>query len=187
MIYKAVDNQTAAAAAKNLMEGQSGGLVLLFSSELAVVYGYPQYIDVNACIRSGAFLYQAWHLGGAIVCFPGDLSIMELKNGGSNFGCESISAVRDMLESRKISALIDGNDLMVDGRKCGSWARTSDRGYTQTVVHFSINSDVTTIRELCTKPMAKIPGALSDYGITAEDIWTILKEHTPLSSHTRST
>lgn len=187
MIYKAVNNQSAAAAAKDLMERQSDGLVLLFSSELAVVYGYPQYIDVNACVRNGAFLYQAWHLGGAIVCFPGDLSIMELKNGGSNFGCESISAVRDMLVSRKISARIDGNDLMVNGRKCGSWARTSDRGYTQTVVHFSINSDVAIIRELCTKPMAKIPGALSDYGITAEDIWTILKEHTPLSSHTRST
>lgn len=187
MIYKAVNNQSAAAAAKDLIEKQSDGLVLLFSSELAVVYGYPQYIDVNACIRSGAFLYQAWHLGGAIVCFPGDLSIMELKNGGSNFGCESISAVRDMLESRKIGALIDGNDLMVNARKCGSWARTSDRGYTQTVVHFSINSDVQTIRELCTKPMVKIPGALSDYGITAEDIWTTVKEHTPLSSLTRST
>lgn len=187
MIYKAVNNQSAAAAAKDLIEKQSDGLVLLLSSELAVVYGYPQYIDVNACIRSGAFLYQAWHLGGAIVCFPGDLSIMELKNGGSNFGCESISAVRDMLESRKIGALIDGNDLMVNARKCGSWARTSDRGYTQTVVHFSINSDVQTIRELCTKPMVKIPGALSDYGITAEDIWTTVKEHTPLSSLTRST
>lgn len=187
MIYKAIDNQTAVAAAKNLIERQADGLVLLFSSELAVVYGYPQYIDVNACVLNGAFLYQAWHLGGAIVCFPGDLSIMELKNGGSSFGCESISAVRDMLESRRISALIDGNDLMVDGRKCGSWARTSDRGYTQTVVHFSINSDVQTIRELCTKPMAKIPGALSDYRITAEDIWTTIKEHMPLSSHTRST
>lgn len=187
MIYKAVNNQSAAAAAKDLIEKQSDGLVLLFSSELAVVYGYPQYIDVNACIRSGAFLYQAWHLGGAIVCFSGDLSIMELKNGGSNFGCESISAVRDMLESRKIDALIDGNDLMVDGRKCGSWARTSDLGYTQTVVHFSVNSDVQTIRELCTKPMVKIPGALSDYGITAEDIWTTVKEHTPLSLLTRST
>lgn len=187
MIYKAVNNQSAVAAAKNLMERQSDGLVLLFSSELAVVYGYPQYIDVNACIRSGAFLYHAWHLGGAIVCFPGDLSIMELKNGGSNFGRESISAVRDMLASRRINALIDGNDLMVDGRKCGSWARTSDRGYTQTVVHFSVNSDVQTIRELCMKPMVKIPGALSDYGITAEDIWTTIKERTPLSSHTCST
>lgn len=187
MIYKAITNQSAVAAARDLMEGQSDGLVLLFSSELAVVYGYPQYIDINACIRNGAFLYQAWHLGGAVVCFPGDLSIMELKNGGSNFGHESISAVRDMLENRRISALIEGNDLMVNGRKCGSWARTSNRGYTQTVVHFSINSDVQTIRELCTKPMAKIPGALSDYGITAEDIWTVVREHTPLSSHTRST
>lgn len=187
MIYKAVNNQSAAAAAKNLMERQADGLVLLFSSELAVVYGYPQYIDVNACVLNGAFLYQAWHLGGAIVCFPGDLSIMELKNGGSNFGSESISAVCDMLGSRMISALIDGNDLMVNGRKCGSWARTSDRGYTQTVVHFSVNSDVQTIRELCTKPMTKIPGALSDYGITAEDIWTVIKEQTPLSSLTRST
>ena len=184
MIYKAITNQSAVAAARDLMEGQSDGLVLLFSSELAVVYGYPQYIDINACIRNGAFLYQAWHLGGAVVCFPGDLSIMELKNGGSNFGHESISAVRDMLENRRISTLIDGNDLMVDGRKCGSWARTSNRGYTQTVVHFSINSDVQTIRELCTKPMVKIPGALSDYGITAEDIWTTIKKHTPLSSHT---
>ena len=184
MIFKTVDNQGAMAAAKNLIEEQLDGLVLLFSSELAVVYGHPQYIDVNECVRNGAFLYRAWHLGGAIVCFPGDLSIMELKNGGSNFGHESISAVRDMLESRRISALIDGNDLMVNGRKCGSWARTSNRGYTQTVVHFSINSDVATIRELCTKPMAKIPGALSDYGITAEDIWTTIKEHMPLLSHT---
>ena len=30
---------------------------------------------------------------------------------------------------------------------------------------------VTFIRMLCTKPMNKIPGALKDYGITADELW----------------
>lgn len=186
MIYITKDNQSATDVATSLIDNHSDGIVLLFSSELAVVYGSPYFIDANACIRSGAYLYRTWHLGGAIVCFPGDLSIMELTTGDSNFGSTAVSVVQDMLVERGADAFLDGNDLMVGERKAASWARTYQDGRVQTVVHFSINSDVTTIQELCTKPMAKIPGALSDYGITAEDIWTVIKEHTPLSSRTRS-
>ena len=69
------------------------------------------------------------------------------------------------------------SDLLADGKKVASWARaTLITGWVQTVAHFSVNVDVDLIRQICTKPMVKVPGALSDYGITAEMIWDDIKD-----------
>lgn len=139
------------------------------------MYGSRRYVNIPFCIRCGLYSYQAAHIAGAIVCVPGDLSIMQLKIGQSDFGRNAIDAVRDYLVSCGCSAEIDGNDLMVGGLKCGSWACMIENGYSQTVVHFSVNVDVELIRSICTKPMVKTPGALSKYGVTAYDLLEVIR------------
>lgn len=175
MVYNVKSNVKAAETAEHLMENRTSGVILLESEEVAVVYGSPQYINFAVCNRRVGYTYRAAHIEGGIVCFPGDLSIMELKMGPSDFGQTAIQRVRDYLISIGCKAEVDGNDLMVDGLKCGSWACMSENGYTQMVVHFSVNVDVDLIRSVCTKPMAKTPGALSKYGVTAEVLTEVIR------------
>ena len=172
--FQTKSNHEAAEIALRIMGEHGEGRIALFSSELAVVYGSPQYVNIPACIRRGIFMFPAAHLAGAIVCFPGDLSIMELRYGHGSFGSDAIKTAERLVKTHSEHALIDGNDLLVDGKKIASWADISLSGYYQSVVHFSVHSDVDLIRELCKKPMVKTPGALSDYGITAADIMTAL-------------
>lgn len=175
MTYKTSSNQEAESIADKLMSDRSCGIICLTSKETAVVYGSRRYVNIPACIRRGVYTYQAAHIAGAIVCFPGDLSIMQLKIGQSDFGSNAIDAVRDYLVSCGCSAEIDGNDLMVGGMKCGSWACMIDSGYAQTVVHFSVSVDVELIRSICTKPMVKTPGALGKYGVTADVLLEVVR------------
>ena len=174
-IYQTDSNYDAAKTALQIMEERSEGKIALFSSEPAIVYGAPQYVNIPACIRRGIFMFPASHLAGAIVCFPGDLSIMQLRYGRSTFGEDAIKTLERLVRTRSEHVLIDGNDLLVEEKKVASWADISLSGYYQTVVHFSVHSDVDLIRELCSKPMVKMPGALSDYGSAAADIMTALE------------
>ena len=111
---------------------------------------------------------QGEYLGGTIVNFPGDLSLCLVTWGNSmpTFGEDCVNIILSMIEGIK-----NGNDILVNDKKVASWARaTTGSGWVQTVVHFSINIDKDLIKEICIKPMKKIPGQLSDYNIEATDI-----------------
>ena len=83
-----------------------------------------------------------------------------------------MQACIDALSERHIYLTLDGNDVLARHKKVASWAKShSISGWVQTVAHFSVMVDVDLIRMLCTKPMNKIPGALKDYGITADELW----------------
>ena len=116
--------------------------------------------------------------------FEGDLSLLKLEHtSNSTFGNRMIRIVREYLVSKGIQAKVDKNDLMVffprenKWKKCGSWAqgRMKQAEYLQTAVHFSINVDVELIQEICTKPMVKVPGALSSFGITAQELYEVVE------------
>ena len=48
----------------------------------------------------------------------------------------------------------------------------AELGCTESVIHCSIGPmDLDLVREICTKPMAKVPGSLGDYGVTAAELW----------------
>lgn len=175
MLCYFTNEDDAAAKALSLSAAKMEGTIILRSSSTWAVAGNMKYINQPACILRGINVFWAWHLGGTIICFPGDLSIMEFKMGHSDFGQTAIQSVRDYLISIGCQADVDGNDLMVDGEKCGSWACMSESGYAQTVVHFSINVDVDLIQSVCTKPMTKTPGALSRYGVSADDLMEVIR------------
>ena len=175
MLYYFTAEDDAAAKALSLSAAKLEGAIILRSSSTWAVAGNAKYIDHPACILRGINVFRAWHMGGTIICFPGDLSVMELKMGPSDFGQTAIQRVRDYLVSIGCQADVDDNDLIVSGEKCGSWACMSESGYAQTVVHFSVNMDVELVGRVCTKPMVKTPGALSKYGVTADDLLEVIR------------
>ena len=64
----------------------------------------------------------------------------------------------------------DNNDILVDGFKVASGGEITINNWNYMGYQISVNQDIEAIENICTKPMIKIPKALSDYGITTDEI-----------------
>ena len=135
--------------------------------------------DEDAAKFLGILVVHMGNEGGTIVANTGDVDIGIFTNGYSG------NDIRDRLiglisEEGKANSgaeiMLDGNDYMVNGRKvigCGS--RMHD-GVLYTAMHIAIHSNVELVRKICTKRMSKVPGALSEYGVTTEFVTTALQK-----------
>lgn len=134
--------------------------------------GQLNTLNRTECERRDIDIGQGEYLGGSIVNMPGDLTICIITWGNSNLPQQIVDTTAKWLSERKISIVRDENDILADGKKVISWARaTTLQGWCQSAVHFSIGPmDLALVKAICTKPMKKIPGSLSEYGITAEMI-----------------
>lgn len=167
-------------AARLVLEREEGVIVNI-GDKLWCACGQFADIREDVCAENDIGILRGHWLGGANVVFPGDLSIMEVRYGPSCFGEECLRAVcRYLGEDKGLPVCIDGNDLMLWDRdtkialKVGSHGSNWVGELTESVVHFSINMDLSLVNRICAKPMVKTPGALSKYGVTAEELWAVV-------------
>ena len=75
--------------------------------------------DREEAIKLGIPVWEAGHLGGSIVCFPGDLSICLTTWGDSipDFGDKCMQACIDILNERNINTNLSKNDVLADNKK----------------------------------------------------------------------
>ena len=155
---------------KMCLSGREGCIVVTTKSP-CVWTGRLDTFDLVYCRENGIQVAYGLYLGGSVVAFPGDLSIMWITWGRSDHAETAALTAAEMLQETGANVTVDGNDILADGKKVASWCgATTLEGWHQGAVHFSINTDLALIRKICTKPMQKAPGQLSDYGITADDI-----------------
>ncbi len=165
------------AVANECLAGREGAIVCI-NEEPCVWTGELNTLDLAACKRHKLYVGQGKYLGGSIVNMPGDLSLCITTWGHSELAPRIVERAAAWLEKRGAAITRDENDVLADGKKVISWARaTTIKGWCQSVVHFSVGSmDLELVREICTKPMVKEPGALSRYGVTAEMLWKEIKD-----------
>lgn len=162
------------AEATRLLSQQEEGIIINITGKTWCVCGENRAFNEAVCESRQIPIFQAHHLGGTTIVFPGDLSIFAVHHGQSRFGRDCLDAACQYLLRKGLAAAVSHNDLMLfdagtrQRYKVGSYGSNWVGKLTESVVHFSINSDVKLISEICTKPMAKVPGALSRYGVTAE-------------------
>lgn len=134
--------------------------------------------DPEEIEKRGLFLGKGQHLGGTIVNMPGDVSVCITTWGDSDLAPEIAAKLTNWLTEKGLNITTDGNDTLVEGKKVISWARaTTVKGWCQGVVHASVGAiDLELVKAICTKPMEKVPGALSEYGITADDLVPIVEK-----------
>ena len=167
-------------AAQDLICNTSEGIIVNFTQKTWCVCGAGRAFREDVCAERGIPVFHAHHLGGTTIVFPGDLSIMEIRNGFSTFGETCLRHIHDYLMRRGFFVRIEGNDLLIWDKqdqiiyKVGSHGSNHVGALTESVVHFSINVDVPLICDICTKPMIKMPGAWSKYHISAEELWAEL-------------
>lgn len=160
--------------ANTCLSGHKGAVVCV--NETPCVWtGQLPTLDLDKCERRGLYVGMGQYLGGSIVNMPGDLSICITTWGGSELAPGIVDKLAAWLEGRGLSISRDENDVLLDGKKVLSWARATTReGWCQSVIHCSIGPmDLDLVREICTKPMEKVPGSLGEYGVTAEELWSI--------------
>lgn len=175
IVYRTSSEVTALREYEKCIAGEEGLIIHVASGiflETGATKTYNSVIQKELGIKAARAIYH----GGTIVCFPGDLSLCEIKWGKSEFAPKVMDAFEEFSHERGFDAVRDGNDILVGDRKVASWARAMARnGYCLSVVHFSISSDEELIRRICTKPMVKLPGALGEYGVFADDILGMLE------------
>lgn len=170
------DNREAAQAAQRFRQ-VGEGRVWLISSEPSAVYGDPRYLSLSDCRRLGVFTWKADHVAGCIVSAPGDLNVAEYSPEESDLGPRLLRTLAAHLNDTEI----DGNDLLLKGKKVASWASMRCRGLTQTTAHVSLGLDPGLIEAICRKEQKKLPGILP--GVHAETIIEWMGEEADSNEH----
>ncbi len=118
------------------------------------------------------------HEGGTIVLSPGDVDIGLFTVGysGDTYRDRLVDAIMAMVQAQGYTATLDNNDVLINGRKVVGFGSRMFGSVLYTAIHMSVDIDVELIRSICTKPMAKLPDGLKNYGITTQDILEILSE-----------
>ena len=174
-IYKAETAADFERYANECLEGHEG-IVIHVSDKPSVWTGQLPTIDKAACEENGLFIGTGKYLGGTIVNMKGDVSICHTSWGVTDFAPDIVDRFAEYLAERGISVTRDENDVLAGGKKILSWARaTTLQGWTQSVIHFSVGKiNLKLIKAICTKPMVKKPGSLSELGVTTEDVLNFL-------------
>lgn len=149
--------------------------------ELSVNYGNNNDINKKYC-DSHSILYRYENRsGGCMVLFPGNIIIHDVRPAITfTLQYQFLEDFANWLKSLNIDNVeATGNDVLINDKKViGAVSESLLGPYLGLMfcgISISINSDIELIDNICTKEMVKIPGALSDYGITTEEVmqWTL--------------
>ena len=163
--------------ANRLINDYTEDHIIVFTAlDNSVFTGQFATFDKTECNQLGFDIGVGQYHGGSIVNMVGDITVGVVSWGHSELVTEILEEVFMWLEGHSYNVVMDDNDLLLDDKKVASWARaTLISGWSQSYVHFSIGPmDLSLVEAICTKPMTKIPGSLSDYGLTKEFILNII-------------
>lgn len=152
-------------------------LTIIFSLDHFIVeYGNNNDINKDFCDKNSIDYKFDARTGGCMVLFQGNVVVQDVRPSITfHLQYECLEDFADWLQAKGISEVeTNGNDVLARGRKVvGAVSETLPeqfKGYMYFGIQVSINADAELINNICTKPMEKIPGALSDYGITTEEV-----------------
>ncbi len=161
--------------ANELISEDKEGLIVSVADKTGFAIGREN----NTCNREevseqGGAVYEGAYYGGTCVVFQGDINLCRLTHNADSWGKHILNQVKKYLRSKGLQTMPSGNDLLVyengNAYKVASYAEGYNGDMFEAVVHISIGMDLDLIRDICTKPMNKIPKGLQDYNINADEI-----------------
>lgn len=150
--------------------------VLIGVADNFVVLRGGNCINEQYCKDNNIEIYNSQHTGGCIVLGDGDVEFNVFRYNGWG-DCDKLKEiVFDFLKQKIPTLSTNNNDFMVDDKykvaSCSS-VNVGD-GFIYTGFHFSVNVNLEHIKNICNKPMVKIPKGLADYGVTSNEIYEFL-------------
>lgn len=146
--------------------------------QLYFVYGDKSYVLSNGsefneqyCIDNNIEVIRTEHNGGTIVSSIDDIYVGFITPHSNDFGTRIFHAFLEFLKNKGLNANYNGNDILIDETykvAANSKIKTNYKYYT--AVGFFGTADIETIKNVCVKPMNKIPKGLNEFGVTKEDV-----------------
>ena len=135
---------------------------------------------IDEAIKRGYRIQNVPMKGGGIVMSGGDIAFGFMTTKiGENYRKIVLGHIANKLKEKGLNAECNNNDVTVDGYKVVGYAQSdlsNQHPYLCVAIAVSMNVNLDDIKAICTKDMKKIPGSLSDYGITREDMVEIFNE-----------
>lgn len=148
--------------------------VFVTSKGISVLKGADN-LNEEYCNNNNLNIYKTHQFGGTIINFENDLCVGNYQPAHNNFGMRIMEGIKDYLASKDIHSIINENDVLIEGKyKVASYMSTFINGCLYTAIHISIDINLETIKNICTKPMKKIPKGLSEYGITQNEMKNLI-------------
>lgn len=159
-------------------------LCIVNPSQIEVSFGSQNDINIKYCKKHNIPCYNLNRDGGCIIHFVGNICWAEIKpNNTKDFKYTNLDFLEKLtiyLQEKGINAVQDNNDILVDNFKVASGCAINlEPDFTRTfsAVQINVNCDTELIEQICTKPMKKIPKALSEYGITTEEMFKFVENY----------
>ena len=157
------------AARKHIMNGSHCIFHTVIESPVVLVHSTTQ-IDLSICTLLRYDVYEDFHNGGTIVTNPGDVGFGIFDSVNNNWSSRFKEYLVNWLRGKGLEASADSNDILVDGYKVCATCVTRYGTIDYTSILVGINTNLEHIKQICKKPMVKIPKGLSEYGITTEEV-----------------
>ena len=142
---------------------------VIVNSPVVIVHRKTQ-VDENICNAFGYEVVESYNNAGTIVSNAGDILIGHFAQPENGWYNKFIAYFLEWLKAKGLNAEYVSNDIVVDGYKvCGMCiTRYGAIDYTGGII--SMNVNLGHIKQICRKPMNKVPKGLLEYGITTEEV-----------------
>lgn len=154
---------------RHIQNGLHKTAYVIVDSPVVIVHRKTQ-VDEKICNNLGYKVIESYNNAGTIVSNAGDVLIGHLYHPNNGWYGRFIAYFIDWLKSKGLNAEYTSNDILVDGHKvCGMCVtRYGSIDYTGGII--SMNVNLNHIKQICRKPMVKVPKGLSEYGITTNEV-----------------
>lgn len=156
-------------ATKIIQGGLHRTAYLVVENPVVGVYRKSQ-VDEEICNTLGYEIVETYNNASTVVHCKGDIlfgHFAEIENGWYN---RFIDYFVNWLKSKGLNADFVSNDIVVDGYKVCGMAITRYGRIDYTAGFIGINTNIDHIKQICKKPMKKVPKGLSEFGITTAEV-----------------
>lgn len=177
MEIKEINNKNYLSVFNDTLLNKKERILLGVADDFVVLKG-NNCINESYCKQNNLDVYKSQHMGGCIVVGRGDVEFNIFRHNGWNDGEYYSKKILEFLKTKIDNIDIKDNDFLVDNiYKVASYSSVNAGGeFIYTGFHFSVNVNLQHIKNICTKPMNKIPKGLSEYDITSQQIIDYIKE-----------
>lgn len=176
-VYEDSDEMLLMYSLKYMKDNAIDNVTVVFPLDtLTVNYGNANDIDKEYCDLHGIQCRYENRSGGAMVLFPENIIVHDVRPA---ITFETQYSFMDRLveyfKSKGLNATTSRNDILIDGNKVVGAVSDMLKGTYEGMMFFglsiSIHADPELVSRICMKPSVKPAGALSDYGITHEEMF----------------
>ena len=170
MNIKKVQSKEAVSTIQHFITNQEHGIAYCVHDEKSIFMTNPDSINREVCDKEGYTVLNTQHTGGVVVVNEGDVSVVHFGVIGNEWMHRFADYLIERYKERGLNATYEDNDVLIDGYKISGLSATPYDNIQYSTIHIGINTNLDHIKQICRKPMKKVPKGLSEYGITTAEV-----------------